>query len=170
MEQILTKWVRISLSTAVGRWSQSATVAYIVIKILYWSAVKFENPSPQWIFPGIRPKSAGTWNLFIVFCIIMREFCDKISSLTQIVFTIHFAMPKNRQCIGSTVINRIGSKYDNLNNSDHLTLVCFTNYFLTESELHRRQPKAFSRCLAELRVINHSSILSIPAKLLWWFS
>ena len=30
-------------------------------------------------------------------------------------------MPKNKQCIGSTVTNLTGSKYGKRNNSDHLT-------------------------------------------------
>ena len=132
--QILTKFVRIFLST-IGRYSQSETLAYTIKNIYYWSAVKLENPSPSWILPRIWPKSDGIWNSFIFFWILFKEFDVKIPLSIQIRFTIHHAMPKNKQCIGSIVINFIGSKYGKCNNSDHLTPFCFTNYFCEVYEL-----------------------------------
>ena len=129
-----------------------------------------EGCEGTWIFPGIHPKSDGIWNSSIFFWTIFRVFVVKISSLTQIRLTIHFAMPKNKQCIGSTVTNLTGSKYGKRNNSDHLTPVCFTNRLRDASELQRLQAWAFPRCLAGSRAMNHSSMSSIPVMLCCQFS
>src|SRR2546430_11406763 len=74
-------------------------------------------------------------------------------------------MPKKRQCIGSMTTNRIGSKYVNRSSSDHLTPFFLTNLSLSALDLHRRQSKAFWRCLVESSIINHSSIFFMPPKL-----
>src|ERR1043166_4404409 len=63
--------------------------------------------------------------LFHLFLNFVKNCWVNIPSLTQIRFTIHLAIPRNRQCIRSTIKNRIESKYGSRSNSDHLTPVSF---------------------------------------------
>src|SRR6185295_1408690 len=59
--------------------------------------------------------------LFHLFLNFVKDCWVNIPSSTQIRFTIHLAIPRNRQCIRLTIKNRIGSKYGSRSNSDHLT-------------------------------------------------
>ena len=47
-------------------------------------------------------------------------------------------------------MNLTESKYGNLNNSDHLTSICFTKRFRKTSELHHRYSNTFCQYLIEL--------------------
>src|SRR5581483_5895012 len=105
--------------------------------------MKLENPSPYLILPGILPKSAGIWNSFIFFWIDFRSSCSSTFSFTYSFFTIHLAIPKKRQYMGSITTNRIGSKYGNRNSLDHLTLVFLMNLVLLALDLYRLQSRAF---------------------------
>ncbi len=142
IRQILKKCVEIFLFT-IEKYSHSDIVAYIVKNIHYWSAVKLKNPFLLWIFPGIRPKSNKIWNLFIFFWILFREFDVKIPLSIQICFTNYLAIPKNKQCIRSIMMNLIGLKYDNHSNSNYLTPICFMKHFCKASELQRLHSVAF---------------------------
>src|SRR5437764_14957995 len=73
------------------------------MKVFHWSAVNPENPSPVAILFGILPISDGTFILLARSCIISKCFViNQFSSIHNWV-TIHLAIPKNRQCIGSTI-------------------------------------------------------------------
>src|ERR1043166_8220701 len=81
------------------------------MKVFHWSAVNPENPSPVAILFGILPISDGTFILLARSCMISKCFVvNRFSSIHNWV-TIHLAIPKNRQCIGSTIRNFVGSKY-----------------------------------------------------------
>src|SRR5256885_2101153 len=96
------------LSSSLSR-SQVIVVAYIRMKVFHWSAVNPENPSPVAILFGILPISDGTFILLARSCMISKCFVvNRFSSIHNRV-TIHLAIPKNRQCIGSTIRNFVGS-------------------------------------------------------------
>ena len=86
-------------------------------------------------------------------------------SSIQIRLTIHLAIPKKRQCIGSTITCRIGLKYDKRSNSDHLTLLSLTKFFLAASESQCFHSRAFCLYIAESFKINHLFIFHILPKL-----
>jgi len=120
-----TKYDNIFLSSSLIR-SQVIVVAYIRMKVFHWSAVNPENPSPVAILFGILPISDGTFILLARSCIIAKFFIvNRFSSIHNRV-TIHFAMPKNRQCMGSTIRNWVGSKYGSRYISDYRTKVSET--------------------------------------------
>src|SRR6185437_11635212 len=80
------------------------------MKVFHWSAVNPENPSPVAILFGILLISDGTFILLARSCMISKCFVvNRFSSIHNWV-TIHLAIPKNRQCIGSTIRNFVGSK------------------------------------------------------------
>src|SRR5687767_5984459 len=80
------------------------------------------------------------------------------------LFTIHLAIPRKRQCIGSTIRCLIGLKYGNLNISDHRTRLAETWVSLSSRVLQYRQASAFVRCSSGSRSWNHSDISSNPPK------
>ncbi|CAG8763199.1 485_t:CDS:2, partial [Rhizophagus irregularis] len=82
----------------------------------------------------------------------------KIPSSTQILFTIHLAMPRNKQYIGSTTMNLIGSKYDNRNNSDHLTPVSFVKHFREALELQRTSHETSTKAVRIFFPFWHSNV------------
>src|SRR5207245_11057284 len=93
------------------------------MKVFHWSAVNPENPSPVAILFGILPISDGTFILLARSCMISKCFIvNRFSSIHNWV-TIHLAIPKNRQCIGSTIRNFVGLKYGSRYISDQRTKV-----------------------------------------------
>src|SRR2546430_14247212 len=81
------------------------------MKVFYWSVVNPENPLPVAILFEILPISDGTFILLAHSCIITKFFIvNQFSSIHNRVM-IHFAIPKSRQCMGSTIRNWVVSKY-----------------------------------------------------------
>ena len=130
-------------------------------------AVRLENPSPLFTFPGIRPMSDGIWNFCIICYISFNIFCINIPSSIHIHLTIHFAIPKKRQCIKSTIVCQIGSKYYRQSNSDHLILFFLTKCFHATSDLQYLHSIAFCRYNTESFLINQTFISFMPSKLCW---
>src|SRR5256714_505212 len=96
------------------------------MKVFHWLAVNPENPSPVAILFGILPISDGTFILLAHSCMISKCFVvNRFSSIHNRV-TIHLTIPKNRQCIGSTIRNFVGSKYESRYISDQRTKVSET--------------------------------------------
>ena len=113
------------LSSSLSR-SQVIVVAYIRMKVFHWLAVNPENPLPVAILFGILPISDGTFILLTRSCLISKCFVvNRFSSIHNRV-PIHLAAPKNRQCIGSTIRNFVGSKYGSRYISDQRTKVSET--------------------------------------------
>src|SRR5438067_11985896 len=99
------------------------------MKVFHWSAVNPENPSPVAILFGILLISDGTFILLVHSCMISKCFVvNRFSSIHNRV-TIHLAIPKNRQCIGSTIRNFVGSKYGSRYISDYLRDMIFSCIF-----------------------------------------
>src|SRR5439155_2732665 len=95
----------------------------IRMKVFYWSAVNPENPSLVAILFGILLISDGTFILLARSCMISKCFViNRFFSIHNRV-TIYLAIPKNRQCIGSTIRNFVRSKYGSRYISDQRTKV-----------------------------------------------
>src|SRR5213592_3262723 len=106
------------------------------MKVFHWLAVNLKNLSPVAILFGILPISDGTFILLARSCMISKCFIvNRFSSIHNRV-TIHLAIPKNRQCIGSTIRNFVGSKYGSRYISDQQTKVSETYFFRASSVLH----------------------------------
>lgn len=143
-------------------------VAYTRMKVFHWSAVNPEKPSPIAILIGILPMSDGNFILLARSCIVVKCFGVKRPSSIHNRITIHLAMPKNRQCIGSTIRNWTGSKYGSRYISDHRTRVSDTCFLHASSVLHSFHNLALFLISSTFLDTNHCSISSKPPKFSWF--
>src|SRR6185437_12301504 len=83
---------------------------------------------------------------FAQFSISLRSDLESLPPSIHNFFTIHLAIPRKRQCIGSTIRCLIGLKYGNFNISDHRTRLAETWASLSSRVVQYRQASAFVRC------------------------
>src|SRR2546425_12206657 len=83
---------------------------------------------------------------FAQFSISLRSDLESLPPSIHNFFTIHLAIPRKRQCIGTTIRCLIGLKYGNLNISDHRTRLAETWASLSSRVVQYHQASAFVRC------------------------
>jgi len=112
--------------------------------------------------------SDSNFILFAHSCITSRCFSVNRPSLIHNLITIHLAIPKNRQYIGSMIRNWTGSKYGSLYIFDHRIKVSDTCFFWASSILQYFHKIALFFISLTFFFANYSSISSNLPKCEWF--
>src|SRR5277367_3310336 len=101
---------------------------------------------------------------FALLSIISKSALEILLHPIHNFLMIHFAIPRNKLCMGSTTKCLIGSWYGNRSIFDHLTWVSLTWHLLSSSVFCCFHIAALRLCSSTSLVVNQFSMSSKPPK------